>query len=436
MNGFFSQVQSWLSAENSGRYLALILEELAKHEPKILVKFIGDTFGKKHGNLKRIEASREDYLGEAGRSDLQIKIGDDKYLIEIKYNDDFLGEQLEKYLEYCDDNNMHLLVLTKNPLSDQEIGQIESDGHRHKYFSDLVPYLKLERAGLLSRFFLEYLDSEGLVMKEVDCKMLFRFFHRIVNPWGESGRIAMKSALEDGPNNFKYMLNNMQIIADHVTPMLRKKIADEQNIKQGATVDFEVFPSVNVKPTVKLALDKFIMQPNKKELIKFVASLVDKNGNIKNNLLKNGEAKKNILLFDKILKKVVSYLPKDEELCIEYKTRTGGEIYIFARNIFERGDGDKAEGVEGKSFYLEYGFYFLVCPNKDKKIESIEIYARFCSDNIDKNSDVDKRGNMDKEIDMADIGKSINKDALVKKIINAIKNDAQYVLSNGLMDRL
>jgi len=271
-------------------------------------------------------------------------------------------------------------------------------------------------------------------MKDIDCEMLFRFFHRIVNPWHDSGAITSADALEEGPNNFKYMMNNMQIIADHVTPILRKNGAINTRRNRRATVDFSVFPYVDVRSTVESALDEFPMQPNRDDITKTIASLVDKMGNVKKNLLNKGAAQNDVLQFDEILKEVVSYLPKDEELCIEYKTRTGGEIYIFARNTFEREDGDKAEGVKGKSFYLEYGFYFHVKPNKDKEIESIEVYARFCSDNIDENSVEDKRGNTDKEIGTADIGKRINKDALVKKIINAIKNDAKFVLSNGLTD--
>lgn len=37
---FFSAVQSWFSAENQGRYLALILAEIAKYHPKALAALL------------------------------------------------------------------------------------------------------------------------------------------------------------------------------------------------------------------------------------------------------------------------------------------------------------------------------------------------------------------------------------------------------------
>lgn len=321
MTGFFSQVQNWLSAEKSGdfsgRYIALILEAWSKHDPKPFRSFLNDVFG--DVPRTKLEVSCEVYLDKENRADIAIKAGDKLYaLVEIKYNDSLAGEtpekdgQLDRYIKYAKENHCHLLVLTKGPLKADEVEKLKSSNHAHKHFDDLAEHLR--GGGQLSELLLDFFKEKGFVMNKLDPKLLFRFFHRFVNPWNKSGKANLnKGTLEQAPQQFGFLLNNMQLLAQDITERL-SHIESRKTRQISATVDFYVRPLHSRKALCKA--------------------------------LENGGE-------------------DDDDIHLEGSCKTGGDIFVFAKNNL---------GNPGHWLSLQYGFLFEVRPDKEHKL-SVYQYA-------------------------------------------------------------
>ncbi len=285
--GLLSTIQSWYVEEdlieksngkeharsrNSGRYIQLILLELSKREPEIFEKMIRQQF---NGLPKGSFSIQKEYYFQSksldkvkGKyADLAIFIKNTSnpiILVEIKYNDCFLKDkssedfdQLPSYIKECNDKSCKLLILTKNNLDSKDakiVRDADPSGLMIKHsllgdFGDFGNLLKISKDLTIAHMFYDYLKDEGLIMQNINIDLLYRFFHRLVNPWDGSGKIQSSSLAQDGATNFQLLLNNMLIVGNSISGILHAA-------NRRPSIDFSITPTIKTTgKKIKEAVD-------------------------------------------------------------------------------------------------------------------------------------------------------------------------------------
>lgn len=270
--GLLSTIQSWYVDEdnlpineksrtrgrNQGRFIQLILCELAAREPKLFKKILREhlvglpnepLFVEKeyafnsqliNGNSKAVkEKTRYADLaiftqkGENARSPVA--------LVEIKYNDNFIDGQLAAYIAECKKSKSKLLILSKDtllPVEQDMLKQAQKEGviAEHCLLGGLSAFLVDSTTSAISSLFFDYLKDEGLIMKPVDTNLLYRFFHRLVNQWGDANQIQSRAFALGGASQFQSVLSNMALIGDSIREALK--------LTRIPSVDFSISPYI------------------------------------------------------------------------------------------------------------------------------------------------------------------------------------------------
>jgi hypothetical protein len=158
----------------------------------------------------------------------------------------------------------------------------------------------------IAHMFYDFLRDKGLIMQEIDKDLLYKFFHRLVNPWSGAGKIQALSFAQGGAGNFQQLLNNMSVVSNSMA---------------------RVLSSSNRKPNIDFSIEPKIKTNNKK-------------------LREAVEAKEN---YD-----------------VPYKDRVGGRVWVFATSTLYNNN----DSGGGNWLSIQYGYFFEVTPNSAKDINS------------------------------------------------------------------
>jgi len=308
--GLLSTIRSWYVDEelsddnqfirarsrgrNTGRLIQLALLEFANREPKTFERIVRqhfsglppgsltvkkeyffETVGLKRSTKHQKIAPRFADLAIFSKSTDQLLV-----LVEIKYDDNFIKQkqhqptgQLTAYIKECKRNNSELLVLSKNILSTEEkneILQTTDVNIKSVLFGDLGNQLKRSADSTIAHLLYDFFKDEGLIMQKIDTDLLYRFFHRLVNPWNGAGKIQALSFAQGGAGNFQILLNNMSIVSNSLAGILSSS-------GKKPNIDFSITPTI---------------KSDSKDLLKAVAEKAD---------------------YD-----------------IQYRDRVGGQIFVYA----------------------------------------------------------------------------------------------------------
>lgn len=317
MASFFSGVQSYFKADFAGRYIGILLTEVCRMEPTPFKRFLASSLRDARYRKGSVELRPEfAFPTRKGtrRADLLVTLdGTPSALIELKFNDKLIPKttvapaQLTDYLSYCRRNNLHFLLLSKDPPSLDELGAIGMHRQRREHFSALAACLGASSQPA-SRMLYEYFRDKGLVVEPLDQDVLYRFFHRFLKPWGQAGRINSQEALSEGPAQFQALLNNMRLVATSLTPKIRPARGASRT-SRSATIDFHIENHFE-RDALKRALNR------------------EKRG--------------------------VVFEP-------DHKIRRGGTVSVYAMHSLA--------GRAKKWLYLEYGLGFRIKPGADRSLK-------------------------------------------------------------------
>ncbi len=257
MTTLYGSLQALMRERNGGRYLAQLLKITIEEDPAPFRRFLSDVMKASKLRLAlrprsalRAEcetAERSPTSGEMGRADLSISIdGVPLVHVEIKYDDTLVQKergdlhQLAKYIDTCKRQRRFLLVLTKTPLRSHEQARIDATSFAaHRSMADLGPFLE-RSGGAASRMLYDYLREKGLVMNPIQPELLYLFFHRMFNSWGGASKVGTRG-LQNAPAQFSSLLLNMALIADDITPYIKRTSARNRA------------PAIDFNPVFRLA---------------------------------------------------------------------------------------------------------------------------------------------------------------------------------------
>jgi len=256
----FSEVQGFFEQKYSGRYIARLMQAVCHQDPRPFYDFFHAKFpGRlrasvyRRGGL-RLEDKYSFYQGDRKRwADLALYLdGAPVALVELKFDDSFHELQLEDYLRVCKKAGLAFLVITRAPLTAEEIALLKKYGQRRAHYMDLVQYLRASRHPATQMLY-DYFKEEGLIMEAIDSRSLYVFVHRLLKPWGGSGHIHSADGMTEGPKQFSSLLANMRLLASEIAPRVRRPRMAKR--ERSPTVEFEVWPKLDVKKTTSQLAD-------------------------------------------------------------------------------------------------------------------------------------------------------------------------------------
>jgi len=343
--GFLSTIQSWyvddelsvdadlpqekLRSRNSGRFIQLVLLELAKREPKTFEKIIREKIsGIPLGSFVVQREYSCDSIDQrfADLAILSKGSSEPLVLIEIKYDDTFIrqnvnqkSDQLTSYINECKKKHCALLILSKDILSTKDVKTIEKARNAglkicNSLLGEFGEQFKNSAKSTIAHMFYDFLKDKGLIMQKIDKDMLYKFFHRLVNPWSGAGKIQALSFAQGGAGNFQQLLNNMSVVSNSMA-----RVLSSSNRKPN--IDFSIIPTIKT---------------NSKKLREAV------------------EAKEN---YD-----------------VLYQDRVGGSVWVFATSTLYNNNDNGG----GNWLNIQYGYCFTVTANSSKDIDSF-LYAQVSS---------------------------------------------------------
>ena len=395
--GLLSTIQSWYVEDadsindskktnlnrsgKHGRFIQLILLELAHREPKVFEKIIREHL--KGLPLGEFAVIAEYQFSTANRfADLAIFVKGTTQpvaLVEIKYNDHFIqqknhqpDDQLTSYLNECKKNKSKLLILSKNHLLPTESKKVVDANKSEQVvwqclLGELSRYLNESSIATVSGLLNCYLSDEGLVMESVKMKLLYGFFHRLLNKWDGAGKVQERALALEGANQFQTLLSNMALVGDSIAKSLGQA--------RKPSVDFSIHPYI---------------RPNRKNLKKLNESLENNN-----------------------------------EYVIEYQDRAGGHVYVFAQY--------RLYGEKNKWLSIDCGFCFSVESSKEKTLDA-SIYACVNSAELKSSDPEYESRHAERKINNKYIEKQISDMGFIKQnLTELIRQVSAQVIDAGLV---
>jgi hypothetical protein len=253
--GFFSAIQGYFSGSFSGRYLGIVLAEVCRADPALFNRYFKDRFGRRRYTNSQLSLTTEvTFRTRTGyrRADLALmRDGKPAALIELKHDDELMPRrdgktaQLHDYLWKCRSEGLDFLLLCKDPPSELDAKAIRENGQQWDYISGFAEHFRMSSHPAGGMLF-DYFRERGLIVEPLNEDYLYRFFHRLLKPWGHSGRIVSKDSLSEGPAQFQALLSNMRIIAADLATKVRPIGSNARN--RTPTIDFAIYPeyAVNV----------------------------------------------------------------------------------------------------------------------------------------------------------------------------------------------
>ena len=384
MPGFFSAIQSYFSADFSGRYLSILLAEVCRAHPLLFNRYFASRFGKSRYLKGRLSMTTEAvFRSHSGRrrADLALTAnGKLAALIELKFDDELMQKkdgkpaQLFDYLRKCRAEDLDFLLLCKDPPSESDAREIQRSGQRWDYISEFAERFR-EAEQPAGRMLFDYFRERGLVVEPLNEDYLYRFFHRLLKPWRHSGRIVSSDSLSEGPAQFQALLANMRIVAADLATKVRPLGSSARN--RMPTVDFAIYP--------EYAADDLRRDLNRKQRKGGVIEATD-------------------------------------------KARRGGRVYVYALQTL---------GGKGKKWLdLEYGIGFEVRPGKSRSLSPF-LYSAIYGQGFVKARVDEKHGavNQEQGIYFSAIGRPHHKAGVERELLKLIRGSAKAAAKLPLITR-
>jgi hypothetical protein len=251
---FFSRLQSWFKADQSGRFLAHILCEVGRNQPDAMRDILCEIWGLGRRSLPapRLQAEYA-FRGKRSRrfADIAVFAAPGEVepigLIEIKYRDRLIEKteskaaQIDDYLSWVRQNDTRrMLVLSRETLNLEEVPartwtQMARLLRGHTSRSELVKLL------------VEHLEEEGIMMQKVDTRAVLGFLKRLLCPPKGSGRQAGNL---EGPTEFGKLLKNLKLLSGRFNGDFKRAwtVAGERYDGEDsvgtkvASIDFDLYP--------------------------------------------------------------------------------------------------------------------------------------------------------------------------------------------------
>jgi hypothetical protein len=249
-NGFLTRIQGWFGARNHGRYLGIVLAEIGVRHPQVIAALVGAGCGLPRAAIKSLRVEPEWVFRTSSgyrRADLAIfdsadMSADPVALLEIKYYDKptpaqgVKPAQLDDYLDWQNvDSRRVVLVLTRETLS-----------HPHLFTMRWTEAARVLRPFCARSEFVDalvkHLESEGLVMQNIDGKSLIRFLKRLLCGRSGAGQLAGNI---DGPAQFSRLLSNVKLLSGRFNADFREAWTEAGGGVDGpgtkiASIDFDI----------------------------------------------------------------------------------------------------------------------------------------------------------------------------------------------------
>lgn len=249
MVGFFKSIRGYFDQSFGGRYLAIILCELAVHEPEAFARILrlADEKTSSRQNLashfikrrKDFSVTREaPFDGRASRryADLAIRDGSSlRLLLEIKdddINSPRNGDQLRDYLQYARKHKLAFVHLSKHFLDEDGDRELQAATQHGVWatsirFRDL--YVCLRKSDTpIARMLCDYLEESAMAYKRLDLESktlrlsfvsMLGFPHR--HGWG---KLTGKLAVSDIGLVMADIFGDLEFIGDSIRGRNRKAI--------------------------------------------------------------------------------------------------------------------------------------------------------------------------------------------------------------------
>lgn len=316
MKSFFSSISSYFSSTYGGRYISIIISEIAKEEPIIMNCILGNN---KFNKDKHIVATEYCYK-KGRRADIAIlSKANNKIisLIEVKYEDENNDncKQLEDYIGFAKEHKCDFVYLTQYYPPDYQLELVKSSGYKHVLFSDVAKNINNICSDFkLCQLFVKYIEERGLMFnEEIDTNAFRKFLLRSFNPWNGHGKIQCNDdMIENSQKSFSEIMKNIDVVANGLLNFI---------------------PNTGRRPTIDFTMEQFIN---------------------------------------------LSKIPKEDrengdEIALPAKSKTGGKLYCFARFALNQ------EQLKRDNFWLYISFGFVFTVEKGKKDYITEVYSEIDS---------------------------------------------------------
>lgn len=265
-DGFLTRIQSWFGAGNHGRYLGIILAEIGARHPQVIAALVGAGCGLPRTAIKSLRVEPEWVFRTSSgyrRADLAIfdsaeAVADPVALLEIKYYDKPIPAQgvkpaqLDDYLDWQnDDSRRVVLVLTRETLTHPRLFTMR--------WTEAARVLRpfCARSEFVDAL-VKHLESEGLVMQNIDGKSLIGFLKRLLCRRNGAGQLAGNI---DGPAQFGHLLSNVKLLSGRFNADFREAWTGAGGGVDGpgtkiASIDFDISNRLGSRLEEKLFEDE------------------------------------------------------------------------------------------------------------------------------------------------------------------------------------
>lgn len=264
--GFLTRIQGWFGAGNHGRYLGIVLAEIGARHPQVIAALISAGCGLPRTAIKSLRVEPEWVFRTSSgyrRADLAIfdsadASEDPVALVEIKYYDKPIPAQgvkpaqLDDYLDWQDDDSRRVvLVLTRETLSHPRLFTMR--------WTEAARVLRqfCDRSEFVDAL-VKHLESEGLVMQNINGKFLIGFLKRLLCGRNGAGQLAGNI---DGPAQFSRLLSNVKLLSGRFNADFREAWTEAGGGVDGpgtkvASIDFDISNRLGSRNEEKLFEDQ------------------------------------------------------------------------------------------------------------------------------------------------------------------------------------
>lgn len=248
-----------------GRYFAFVLQEVILECPELLKALFKASSIPLPQKIDLKNVQKEDIQIEFSykdkdndrRADLCIKKeGVSITLIEIKWEDTAIENQIEDYLAYCKHNKLIFIYLVKNQAPKCEIDLIKKHNQGYCSYADLYKELnKINKDNAVLRLFIKFLEDHIMIYKnEIPIKPLLYVMKQSLGWQNRDGlsKMLSSSLYSEIPELWNILASNMKVISDRFISDFSERGIYKQKPKFG----FEARPYYNIEKTRKI-LNKF-----------------------------------------------------------------------------------------------------------------------------------------------------------------------------------
>lgn len=229
MQSFFSRFKNNLDQNYGGRYIEVILKEVLIENPpiaRILFPKIKIEILRDKSNLEiEVESLFKSKRRNHRKADLALKYcGKHIALLEIKCLDHPLEYQIDDYIKYAKDNDLHFTYLTQYYPEKEDVIKITKANQTHLLFSDLLkqmikckydndPIAKLFR-DFLEENFMRYIEKFDKKYENALILLMIKGLY-VKHDAGFKRKVSLDNIMAI-PNLWNAMFNNVLVLGDRL----------------------------------------------------------------------------------------------------------------------------------------------------------------------------------------------------------------------------